>query len=173
MPERVRLRPVAEDDLATLERIFTDPDSVGEFMWRGWRNPLTWRRQWEETRLLDDDRSVLIVTVGDERLGFVGWRRSDPRGPSPCWEIGINLWPEARGRGYGSEAQRQLVRYLFLHTDVNRIQAGTDVDNVAEQRALERAGFTREGVLRGYLFRAGAWRDEVIYGVLRDEVRLH
>jgi RimJ/RimL family protein N-acetyltransferase len=172
VPERVRLRPVAEDDLASLERTLTDPDLVGEFLWGGWRNPTTGRRAWQENGLLDVDRSVLMVIAGEERIGFVAWRRNDAQSAWPCWEIGISLWPEARGQGYGTEAQRQPVRYLFLHTQYNRVQALTDVDNIAEQRSLEKAGFTREGVLRGYRFRAGRWRDEVIYGVVRADVRL-
>ena len=43
---------------------------------------------------------------------------------------------------------------------------------MAEQRALEKAGFTREGILRGTTFRQGRWHDQVIYSVLRDEVKL-
>ena len=58
------------------------------------------------------------------------------------------------------------------HTQVNRIEATTEITNVAEQRALEKAGFTREGILRGTTFRQGRWRDQVIYSVLRDEVKL-
>ena len=65
-----------------------------------------------------------------------------------------------------------LARYLFAHTQVNRIEATTEITNVAEQRALERAGFTREGILRGTTFRQGRWHDQVIYSVLRDEVKL-
>ncbi len=42
---------------------------------------------------------------------------------SYCWEIGIILLPEARGRGYGTQAQRLLARYLFAHTTVHRIWA--------------------------------------------------
>ena len=47
-----------------------------------------------------------------------------------------------------------------------------EITNVAEQRALEKAGFTREGILRGTVFRPGRWHDQVIYSVLRDEVTL-
>jgi RimJ/RimL family protein N-acetyltransferase len=79
------------------------------------------------------------------------------------------LLPEARGRGYGTQAHRLLARYLFTHTPVHRIWAGTEVDNIAEQKALERAGFTREGVSRGTGWRGGAWRDGVIYGLLRTD----
>ena len=46
------------------------------------------------------------------------------------------------------------------------------MENLAEQRALEKAGFTREGILRGTTFRQGRWHDMVIYSVLRDEVKL-
>jgi RimJ/RimL family protein N-acetyltransferase len=45
---------------------------------------------------------------------------------------------------------------LFAHTTVHRIEAATETGNIAEQKALERAGFTREGVLRGIRWRGGA-----------------
>jgi Acetyltransferases, including N-acetylases of ribosomal proteins len=39
----------------------------------------------------------------------------------------------------------------------------------AEQWALSKAGFAREGVLRGYGFRDGEWRDAVMYSILRED----
>jgi RimJ/RimL family protein N-acetyltransferase len=96
-----------------------------------------------------------------------------PTGPSThCWNLGVIVAPEARGQGYGTEGQRLLVRYLFSHTQLNRIEAETDIGNLAEQRALEKAGFTREGVRRGVSFRAGQWRDGVLYGIVRADVEL-
>lgn len=59
--------------------------------------------------------------------------------------------------------------YLFRFTTAHRLEAGTDAENIAEQKALERIGFTREGVLRQVAFRDGAWRDHVLYGLLRDD----
>jgi RimJ/RimL family protein N-acetyltransferase len=61
------------------------------------------------------------------------------------------------------------VDYLFATTATHRLQAGTETGNVAEQRALERVGFRREGVLRGVGIRAGRWRDGVMYGLVRDD----
>jgi len=85
--------------------------------------------------------------------------------------LGIELLPEARGRGIGTEAQRVLANWLFDTTSVNRIEASTDVENVAEARALEKAGFTREGVNRGAQYRAGAYHDLVLYARLRSDPR--
>ncbi|MEU9182004.1 GNAT family protein [Streptomyces sp. NPDC048550] len=74
------------------------------------------------------------------------------------------------GPGIGTQAQRLLTRYLFAHTPVVRVEADTETGNLAEQRALERSGFTREGVLRSVVFRDGQWRDVVRYSVLRDDI---
>lgn len=170
--DEVRLRPlVGEDDLAVFERL-NDPAEAGDFNWRGFRNIVDLRRGLAETGLLGTDRSYCIIWRGDERLGFVVWRKLDTGPPSYCWSIGIHLKPEARGKGYGTAAQRQLAEYLFAHTPVNRVEADTEVENIAEQRALEKAGFTREGILRGMTYRGGHYRDLVLYSILRDEVPL-
>jgi RimJ/RimL family protein N-acetyltransferase len=167
--EEVRLRPVEETDLSLLERLLTEsPEMTGEFAWFGFYEPGL-RALWAANRLLTDERSALIVARGGESLGFVSWRKQWPSRNAYFFVFGISLLPKARGKGYGSEAQRLLVRYLFAHTPVHRIQADTEVDNVAEQRALEKAGFTREGVIRGVVWRDGAWRDGVVYSVLRTD----
>jgi len=124
--------------------------------------------------MLGADGGRLAVASGEDDR-FVGevQRHQVLRGPaSPCWNIGIALLAAERGNGYGKRAQRLLAEYLFAHTQVNRVEASTDVENIAEQRARESAGFTREGVLRGACFRSGAWRDMASYSVLRSEVEL-
>jgi RimJ/RimL family protein N-acetyltransferase len=110
-----------------------------------------------------------MVVKGEDRLGFVTWHKVPSTPACYYWNIGIALLPEARGHGYGTQAQRLLARYLFAHTTVYRIEAATEVGNVAEQRALEKAGFTREGVLRGVGWRDGAHRDGVWYSILRTD----
>ena len=115
-------------------------------------------------------RQIMItVRQRGDRLGLVIWRKHQTTPAGYCWEIGLALRPRARGRGYGTQAQRLLARYLFAHTTVHRIWAGTEADNIAEQRALEKAGFAREGVIRGAGWRDGTWRDGVIYSLLRTD----
>jgi RimJ/RimL family protein N-acetyltransferase len=84
-------------------------------------------------------------------------------------QVGVLLFPEHRGKGVGTSAQRLLADYSFSVTVANRLETTTEVDNVAEQRALENAGFVREGVLRGRGFVRGQWRDAVMYSRLRDD----
>ena len=169
MGEPVSLRPVEEADLALFSRFFTDPSAPGEFEWFGFRTTRAKEidRRWHEDGLFSQEESFLAVALEDGSCaGWVNWRA---QGTSGNYEIGIALFPAHRGRGIGTEAQRQLVDYLFSHTTAHRLQAGTEVDNLAEQRALEHAGFIREGVMRGVHFRDGLWRDGVVYGLLRDD----
>jgi RimJ/RimL family protein N-acetyltransferase len=167
-----RLRPVEEAELAHLVRLLWDPDAPGEYQWFGYRMGAAREieRRWHKDGLIgEDDSSFLTVEVEDGACaGWVTWRRI---GISGNFEVGIALFAEYRGHGVGTRAQRQLVDYLFSTTTAHRLQAGTEPDNIAEQRALERVGFRREGVHRGLYFRGGHWRDSVTYGLLRDDER--
>lgn len=59
--------------------------------------------------------------------------------------------------------------YLFDTTLIERLEASTDVENLAEQRALDQAGFQREGRLRHAQFRDGQWHELLIYSRLRGD----
>lgn len=85
-----------------------------------------------------------VTVVGDMSAHAVWY---GPTAGSRSLNIGISLVDEFRGHGIGSIAQRLLADSLHDSGTV-RVEAGTDVDNVAEQRALARAGFVHEGTLR-------------------------
>jgi RimJ/RimL family protein N-acetyltransferase len=65
--------------------------------------------------------------------------------------IGYSLHPDHRGRGLMTRAVNLLVGWAFENTELNRIIAGTAPDNTASHRVLERAGFTREFLVKGLL----------------------
>jgi RimJ/RimL family protein N-acetyltransferase len=167
-----RLRRVEAADVEVLEAQYTGREAAGEHNWFGFADAGKLRRRVEAGETLRPNEGVLVV-VGDndQVVGELSWIKVF-NGPPPngdCWNIGIWIAPEHRGKGHGSEAQRLGAAYLFEHTMMERVEAGTEGDNVAEQRALERAGFTREGVLRRACFRGGRWQDMVVFSKLRGE----
>jgi len=157
-----QLRPVVEADLVHL----TGDDSRYENY--GPRAP---RTSVYDPSLTAHPGGLAVVDDDGSLLGIVSWvwqrwgRNEQSRNPM----IGIWLDPAARGRGVGTEAQRQIVDLFFLHTTVNRVEAHTDVENVAEQRALEKAGFRQEGVTRGAQWRDGAYHDGYLYSIVRSD----
>jgi RimJ/RimL family protein N-acetyltransferase len=160
----VRLREIREDDKTILAELAT-PESEGE--WNTFDDG-------PEDRLDGQNfgGGALLVEVDDGvPVGIVTWIQI-PHGPnrkSLAWNIGITILPTYRGRRIGSAAQRALADRLLAQSDVNRVMADTDIGNIAEQRSLERAGFTREGIARGAQWRQGSWHDRVIYSRLRTD----
>jgi RimJ/RimL family protein N-acetyltransferase len=119
----------------------------------------------------------LLVEVTDRDgvtgvAGAVSWHRVayGATSGSHAWNIGIGLAPASRGHGVGWLAQQLLAVWLLERTSAYRIEASTDVVNVAEQRALERAGFTREGLLRSAQARADGRHDLYSYSLLRSDL---
>jgi RimJ/RimL family protein N-acetyltransferase len=166
----VTLRTFTEGELAYFDSLpgsAADPYSFFGFP----RGTAAVRTRWAEHRLIGDGEGTLAVDLEDAVIGDVSWH-TVPYGPPPmsnAFNIGIRMLPAHQGQGHGTNAQTALAEYLLATYPVNRIEAGTDVSNRAEQRSLEKAGFIREGVLRGAQWRSGRWNDMVLYARLRTD----
>lgn len=85
-------------------------------------------------------------------------------------EVGYWLARGARGAGHATRAVGLICAWGFAALRLERIDLMAATGNPASQRVAERAGFTREAVLRSYM-RSGAERqDMVMFGLLRDEL---
>ena len=170
--EKIRLRVVTQADLALLEAWANDSQVHSEYGAFGLRPAGSYERRFAEDGLLSMRfGQLLVVTHDDTPVGSVNYLQIGygPNEGSKAYNIGISILAEYRGKGYGVEAQSLLAAYLFSTYPIMRVEAVTDIENVREQRALEKAGFTREGVLRQAQWRSGGWHDQVMYSKLRGE----
>jgi RimJ/RimL family protein N-acetyltransferase len=83
-------------------------------------------------------------------------------------EIGYWVLPQARGRGIATTIARMLAEHAFSF-GVDRVAAYVNVDNSASERVLERAGFTREGVVRSMPKPDGQRVDKTLFSLLPGE----
>ena len=158
----VSLRPQQPDDMHLLTGGHSPFDDFGPA-----------RRTEPRPARLEADGGLAVIAGDGQLAGDVSWHWTQwgPTAGSRCPMIGIWLRPGYRGHGIGTAAQAQVAELFFRHTTVNRVEAHTDVENVAEQRALEAAGFQREGVTRGAQWRDGTYHDGILYAVLRADPR--
>jgi RimJ/RimL family protein N-acetyltransferase len=124
----------------------------------------------EARRELGDELALAIASSEDDRLlGSLSVRvasRENQRG-----ELGYLVFSHARGRGVATRAVRLLARYAFQRLGLRRLEILAAVENEASQRVAEKAGFTREGVLRSYMDNRGTRLDMVSWSLLPDELR--
>nr|HET6904650.1 GNAT family protein [Ktedonobacteraceae bacterium] len=172
--EKVYLRIVNQVDLPLLESLENDPAYNSEFNSFGLHGAGFLEKRFAEDGLMSARHGTLLIVTNspsDTVVGTVSYHQTGygPNEASRVYNIGISLVATQRGKGYGTEAQRLLTAYLFSTYPVMRVEASTDIENIPEQRALEKAGFTRDGVMRQSQWRNGGWHDIIVYSKLRGE----
>jgi [ribosomal protein S5]-alanine N-acetyltransferase len=138
----------------------------------GFAHPMSRRDldEWLEFhRKRQDEVLWTIADEADDRcLGHIGLYKIDPIARSA--ELGIMIGDKAAwGKGIGTEATRQALKYAFSQMNLNRIGLTVLATNERAIRLYCRLGFAREGVQRQAIYRDGLYVDLVLMGLLRAE----
>jgi RimJ/RimL family protein N-acetyltransferase len=111
---------------------------------------------------------LLGIEVDGRLVGEIQARRPENAMPPGVFELGIGLFePSERGKGIGSHAVALMTARLMDEEGAHRVQAGTDLENVAMRTVLERLGFGLEGVMRGFMPSPKGPRDYALYGITK------
>jgi RimJ/RimL family protein N-acetyltransferase len=112
---------------------------------------------------------VIRTTAGSTIIGMsrffnVSWK--DKR-----LEIGHTWYiPEVWGKVYNKECKLLLLQYAFEHLHLHRVEFRVAHQNIRSQRAVEKIGGIKEGVLRKFTIRNdGSRRDTVVFSIIDDE----
>lgn len=85
-------------------------------------------------------------------------------------ELDILIDPDEQKNGFGKEAMRILIKYLFKFRDLNRVYVQTAAFNSPSIKLFESLGFKQDGSLRNHHFYNGEFYDDLIYSFLRFEL---
>lgn len=165
----VRIRPVQEEDLPWLVTECGKPSAFGEFepFFLGAAESL--RAEWEANGLVTEERSRLVIEDrSGRRIGLAAIDAVDLHTRVARISATV-LDPHERGKGFGTDAHRVLVTYLFRHRGLHRVEAFVAAGNGAARALLRKLGFTEEGVLRSRSFAHGMRHDVVVCGLLADD----
>jgi RimJ/RimL family protein N-acetyltransferase len=110
---------------------------------------------------------VRAITLRDDGIlaGSIGLEVELPHNRA---ELGYWMGEAYRGRGLATEAARGMVDLAFGEMHLHRVHAHHFVRNPGSGRVLEKAGFSREGVLREHVLKDGRFEDLVAYGMVRS-----
>lgn len=164
------LRPPGRGDVAALFALGSDPEVTRWFSWGPYRDasePADYVRRAEARCARGEQLDLLVVHRDDGPVGVTGlseWSRRDRRAVVGTW-FGRRWW----GTGVNAESKALVAHLAFAVYGLERLGAYADVRHARSQRALERIGFTREGVLRGFHRHGDVQKDVVIFSLLRGE----
>lgn len=164
------LRYATPADADALFGLASDPEVTRFFSWGPYRDrsePLAYIDRLAGQRAAGEQLDLLIVHHQDGPIGVTGLSelsRRDRRAVVGTW-LGRRWW----GSGANRESKALVARLGFERLGLDRIGAYADVENGRSQTALERVGFTREGVLRGWHRHGEVVHDVVLFSLLRRE----
>ncbi len=167
----VALRYATAADAPALLELASDPEVTRFFSWGPYvsiEQPEAYIASLPGKR----DRGELldfVVVDGDDRpIGVTGLSelaRRDRRATVGTW-FGRGWW----GSGVNRESKALIAQLAFAHLGIERLTAWANVTNGRSQAALERCGFTREGVLRRWHRHGEDVHDVVVYGMLAADL---
>jgi [ribosomal protein S5]-alanine N-acetyltransferase len=139
-------RPEPTDAVAIFQGYTQDPEVCRFMIWTPHASESVTHtfidscmKAWEQ-----GDRFAYMVTERESKLA-IGMLEARVQGTTV--DIGYVLASSHWGKGFMPEAIRALASTALESPGVFRVQAACDTENVPSQRALEKAGFVREGRL--------------------------
>lgn len=171
---RLSLRPATTADLRAVWR-YRKLATVSRWLTRAPRTLAEFRPPFEDPASL---AKTLVIELDGEVIGDLmvavedAWAQAEvtEQARNVQAELGWVLHPDHAGRGYATEAVRELIRLCFEELGLRRVSANCFADNEASWRLMERLGMRREiYTVRESLHRSDGWLDGMGYALLADE----
>ncbi|WP_080875917.1 GNAT family N-acetyltransferase [Oceanobacillus timonensis] len=167
---RLLIRPFNDGDLEDVFHIYNN-DATCKYLlhdkWTDENKQEEFHKKLENNALTKETPLNLAVVRGTEVIGDLAVWYTEMK---DTVEIGYSFSQEAKGKGYATEAVRDLVKILFSVFNVHRIQANLDARNEASQKLCVRIGMGKEAHFIQDFWNKGEWTDSIVYGMLYSDL---
>ena len=168
--EKIVLRAVEKADNTMLLSLINDPDTEMMLGGSSWpvseSDQLKWFEHQEHSR--DVLRCIVALQNDGRALGTIILSDIDQKNATGHIHIKM-LKDGGRGRGYGTDAVKTMVRYAFEELRLNCIYANILAYNDEPIKRFERCRFKKDGVLRQRVYKKGKFVDMLAYSILITE----
>jgi len=162
----LRLDPMQESDIHALAELAEA--NRQQLVYMNGTQRLDWYRQALQAQQ-EGSALPLVVRLGEQLLGTT--RYGDFMPSLPACEIGWTWLDQAQhGTGLNSQIKYLMLRHAFENWQMVRVQLKTAASNLRSQRAIEKLGAVREGLLRNHRRLAdGRLDDTLLYSITDHE----
>lgn len=170
--EKITLRAVEASDNDMLLSLINDPETEMMIGGSSWPISLADQLSWFEKQEKTQDILRCIVVAKEKGIAVGTVILSDINQKNGTAQIHIKMSKDGgRGKGYGTDAIRSIVRYAFDELRLNCIYAEILSYNEISKHLFEKCGFRQDGVLRARVYKSGEYIDVMSYSVLKSDIR--
>jgi RimJ/RimL family protein N-acetyltransferase len=168
--ERVNLRPMRREDIELAVKYQADEDVTNNYFMG--MNLFPTRDIWEKIYgQISEDQEGFDFAVENKDGLYIG----------SCHTMQLN-WknrttyfaayignPDYRSKGYGTEALKLFLNFLFNELDLRKVKLNVFAFNKRAIKCYEKCGFKVDGINRKELYRNGEYHDNLAMSITRDE----
>ncbi|WP_032121499.1 GNAT family N-acetyltransferase [Clostridium amazonitimonense] len=169
--EKIRLREYRREDILEAQRYINDAE-IKRYLHPGipYLYTLEDEIKWFEMQSASKDCYNFAIETIEREIYIGGCGINNIDWKNSVVEVGIfigdkNYW----GKGYGSDAMKVLIKFIFDQMNINKIKLKVYSFNKRAIKCYEKCGFINEGVLRQEIYKDGKYHDEMIMGLLKEE----
>jgi len=169
---RLLLRKIELNDLDDIFEFSSDPEVAHHMTWEVNRSKEETFNNFVSVVVENDKKGqsgdwAIILKENKKVIGtcsFIDWSNEHSNA-----EIGYVLNRNYWGKGFATEAIKELIKFGFEKIDLKRIQGRCDIDNIGSEKVMLKIGMSFEGTLRKNEFIKGEFRDTKIFSILKEE----
>ena len=167
--ERLTLKMFTLDDAQDVYEYASNPNVGPPAGWAPHKNVEESRRIIQEV-FMPPEAWAIRVKGEDKVVGVIALEPDRLRPDANSRELGYNLAEDHWGKGYMTEAAKEVLRFAFCELGLDQVGICTSKVNRRSQRVIEKCGFVYEGTLRrAYKTYDGSLRDSMIFSMLKEE----
>lgn len=168
--ENIGFRAVEKDDLNQI-RLEHNDESVLLML----RDPRiiteVQQNQWFEKISCNRNNTVYCIFT-DKPENVIGvWKLQDLDETNRCTEMGMDIFKNYRGKGFGLKSFKMIFKYIFENLNVHTIYAKVGAYNETSLIAAQKAGYKISGKIPESLFRKGMYWDNILLSITFDEYK--
>jgi RimJ/RimL family protein N-acetyltransferase len=126
-----------------------------------------------ENKILDDSKDIYLgvcLKENNRLIGYVQINNIDLRNLKAEWGGTLIGEKELIGKGYGEEASRLLLKFLFEQYPINKCYGYCLAEHPATVKMMKKMGFKQDGTLRQDIYKDGQFKDILLLSILRSEI---
>ncbi|MEO0226866.1 MAG: GNAT family protein [candidate division WOR-3 bacterium] len=169
--KRIILRPVTPDDVKETISLRYDFEANKQYLGYIFPINLTNEQRWIESLYSQRIRERIDLVIEEKNthrfIGLIGVNNIDYINKRA--KFGIFIKRRYWGKGFGKEAMRIFLNYLFNQINLNKIYLEVLTENQRAIKLYKSMGFEPEGILKAHYYQDGRYKDVAIYSIFKDK----
>ncbi|MBK6770891.1 MAG: GNAT family protein [Ignavibacteria bacterium] len=168
--ENIGFRSVERDDIEIIRKEHNDESVL--LMLRDPRIITELQQiQWWESISKNRNNTVYCIFHETPENVIGVWKLQDLDDTNRCTEMGMDIFKNYRGKGFGLKSFKMIFKYIFENLNVHTIYAKVGAYNETSLVAAQKAGYKISGKIPESLFRKGMYWDNILLSITFDEYK--